>query len=108
MTADCHQQETAEKPAFASDCDLLRGLERKLPGQDSNLDKANQKPLNPRRNFNRPNTSSETSPRPDRALTKPVPIDSDLEHVLAAWPNLPVAIKAAVLALVDAAASGAK
>jgi hypothetical protein len=41
--------------------------------------------------------------RPDRALTKPVPIDSDLEHVLAAWPNLHMAIKAAVLVLVSAA-----
>jgi hypothetical protein len=42
---------------------------------------------------------------PEAAETQPATrtLDADLSRVLAAWPNLPQALKAAVLALVNAA-----
>ena len=47
--------------------------------------------------------SADTTPRPDRALTKP---DPDLARVVAAWPALPEPLRRAVLALVDSQPPG--
>ena len=41
--------------------------------------------------------------RPDRALTKTDATDPDLQRVAAAWPELPDAIRRAILALVESA-----
>jgi hypothetical protein len=76
--------------------------ERKLPRQDSNLDKENQNLLGSQPNPLPHTTSGNLPKRPDRARTKPPAADPDLDRLLAAWPKLAPAIRKAILALVDA------
>jgi hypothetical protein len=87
-------------PGFEADCDAVKADERKLPGQDSNLDKENQNLLD---NPPKPNADKAyVDPRRavDRALTSGEEIDPELARVGDAWPTLPEAVRQAVLKLI--------
>ncbi len=82
----------------------LKLSERKLPGQDSNLDKENQNLLETERKLNHSKTSGDRPQRLDRALTKPPrespQMDAGLARLIEAWPTLSGPIRAAMLALI--------
>ena len=48
------------------------------------------------------NKSGNTGAQPPESATPATPADPDLSTVLAAWPNLPPAIRAGILALIQA------
>jgi len=75
---------------------------RQLPGQDSNLDIESQNALAPERK-SLPAKASGNNSGPLTAPLTCVAGDPDLARILDAWPDLPEHIKAAVLALVEAA-----
>jgi hypothetical protein len=87
----------------------------KLPGQDSNLDKENQKTFQETHKSVQDNVLEQDQSRfarqfarggPNQPLenSSPArPTDADLSRVIQAWPLLPAPIKAAVLALVETA-----
>ena len=82
---------------------------RKLPGLDSNQDKENQNPTNPRRK-SRKNKQIAMSSRAgcstgcsDQQSEGGVP-DADLAALITAWPTLPDHIRAAIRALVGTVA----
>ena len=50
-------------------------------------------------------TAQCNAPAPADAPCGPVPLPADLSRVVAAWPSLPPAVRAGVLAMVDASAS---
>jgi hypothetical protein len=89
-------------------------LKGKLPGQDSNLDKENQKTAENRRKLLPATTSAVSAPLVARRVahegTNPPPAaasaDPDLARVLAAWPGLSQALRRAILALVESGESG--
>jgi hypothetical protein len=72
-----------------------------LPGQDSNLDKENQKSKGQAPKV-LPDNTSEQSAAP---LTAPLTADPDLTRVVEAWPALSKAIRRAVLALIGSASN---
>jgi len=86
-------------------------LKRKRPLPDSNRGWRICNPQPDEHNLLPDNTSGDTSPRPDRALTKTPPetpsTDPDLARLVEAWPILSTPIRAAVLALVQSATGGA-
>jgi hypothetical protein len=78
-----------------------------LPGQDLNLDKENQNPPAPRRNFKShqqivaADAAGRTAGRTEEG--EEGILDADLAALLAAWPILPEPIKAAIRALIHSA-----
>ena len=85
----------------------------KLPGQDSNLDKENQKTFQEMHKSVRDNVLGQDKSRfarqfaqagPNQPLEDPSqarPTDADLTRVLDAWPQLPEPLRRAILALVE-------
>ncbi|MHB1425503.1 MAG: hypothetical protein ACYC3I_20235 [Gemmataceae bacterium] len=82
-----------EMPQVLVTCGFL-----KLPGQDSNLDKESQNLSASLHKSLSVNTSVDTQ----TSVAQKLPTDPDFDRLASAWPSLPVHIKAAVLALLDA------
>ena len=79
----------------------MRAVKRKLPGQDSNLDKENQNLLS---SPSKPIADTLCVDSPcavDRALTNAQEYAPDLVRIVEAWPTLPDAIRQAVLKLIS-------
>src|SRR5262245_10987533 len=103
------------EPQGTTSCDSGSLEGRKLPGQDSNLDKENQKAFQDQRksladnisgqgpvSFVRPFAQTGPDQVPD-GLPASAATDPDLARIFEAWPALSAPIKAAVLALVGTA-----
>jgi hypothetical protein len=95
------------KTGFSAKNKGLRLLpQAQLPGQDSNLDKENQKTFRSQSNLLPLNSSSkknaplapQLAPGPENRAPS---VEPDLALVLSAWPFLPGPIRQAILALVQ-------
>jgi hypothetical protein len=75
-------------------------LKEELPGQDSNLDKENQKGKEQAPNILPENTYGESADGVAPGVAQ-LSSDPDLARVVEVWPELPDAIRRAVLALVQ-------
>jgi hypothetical protein len=89
-------------PTVANDCDGSRLIERKLPGQDSNLDKESQNVFAPGHKSIRNQTLGRNEEQLSALLAHLALTDPDLSRLCSAWPALPDHIRAAILALVAA------
>jgi len=84
----------------------MRRHAKKLPGQDSNLDKESQKVLQPRRKMHSDNSLGNVQIpfAPGLRVTPNSPsFDPDLAKLVDAWPSLPEALKTGILAMIDSA-----
>jgi hypothetical protein len=76
----------------------------RLPGQDSNLDKENQNLLASQRKSKRSKALADQQAEPlAHTLAREVQKDPDLARVLTAWPTLPEATRAGIVAMMRAA-----
>ena len=83
--------------------DSSRPIDAKLPRLDSNQDKENQNLLCSGHNCEPASASGDGVFSPAHPPTLPADSDPDLARVVAAWPDLSDAIRAAVVTLIDAA-----
>jgi hypothetical protein len=87
----------------ASEHSSRRG-DTKLPGQDSNLDKENQKTFHSQRKSIAPSDSRSDQSRFVRRLAQILEDHPELARLAEAWPRLPLALRAGILAMIGAAA----
>jgi hypothetical protein len=88
--------------------DSVRLSDSKLPRQDSNLDKENQKVSGVRRQTESSTTCGNNANLFDARLRESAnfeSLDADLRRLLDAWPTLPTVIRAGILAMINAAGS---
>jgi hypothetical protein len=102
-TSDTSRKPGGERKREAN-CESLRLIGTKLPGQDSNLDKENQNSIEQEGKVLPANTYGNRAEGAAPGVAQNAS-DPNLALVVEAWPDLPEAIRRAVLALVSSASS---